>query len=381
MSKLLSVETLLRDGNGRHKVGHSLFLDVRGRKPGHSGSALWEFRQKIPGTNKVKSIMLGTALGEGALTTSDAMRARWAYDGEQKELAHVAHVVEAKSELSMTFADAVKKFIAKREPDKDAVGRLQNHAKALNARPIGLITPEQVADVMVALGWNGNRGHTAGRVRADIEAVLGFNDVPNNPATWARVKGKLPKVDKTETVHHASMDYRKIPEFMAWLAGHNGTPQARALKFCTLTAARIGEALGARWSEIDLKEKLWTVPASRMKAGKEHIVPLSDAAIAALGKPGDAETLVFAVSDKTTQRHLQKFDPEATQHGLRSTFAVWCEEAIDTALAHATKSNGNGGNEAVRAAYLRSPLLKERRGVMDRWAKHCTALSKARKAA
>jgi integrase len=232
-------------------------------------------------------------------------------------------------------------------------------------------------------------------VRGRIESVLdaatvrGFRHGPN-PAQW---KGNLAHVLPARTkvrkvTHHAALPFDEMPDFLAALRGRSGMA-ARALEFAALTAARTGEVLGARWREIDLTAKIWTVPADRMKAGREHRVPLSDAAFAVLdtvrplalardGKP-DLAAPVFPgprralpMSNMTMLMLLRRMQrDDLTAHGFRSTFSDWAAErtayprdVVEMALAHAVKNK-------VEAAYRRGDLFEKRRGLMGDWAAHC----------
>lgn len=193
----------------------------------------------------------------------------------------------------------------------------------------------------------------------------------------------LPKQGRREKGHHAALPWAAMPAFMAALAQREGIA-ARALEFLVLTAARSGEARGVRWSEIDLERAIWTVPAQRMKGGREHRVPLSAAAIAALEtmmplRPRKTEdvpgALVFPglrrapMSDMTLGAVMKRMKVEgATPHGMRSAFRDWATEdaaapfeVAEMALAHVV------GDETVRA-YLRADLFDQRRELMDRWA-------------
>jgi integrase len=240
---------------------------------------------------------------------------------------------------------------------------------------------------------------TAGRVRGRIEAVLdaatvrGFRQGPN-PAQW---KGNLahilpPRAKVRKVVHHAALSFGEMPVFLTALRDREGMA-ARALEFTVLTAARTGEVLGARWREMDmdLAARVWTVPADRMKAGREHRVPLSDAAIAVLeevrplaltmdGKP-DPEAPVFPgprralpMSNMTMLMLLRRMNRgDLTAHGFRSTFSDWAaertaypREVVEMALAHAI------GNK-VEAAYRRGDLFEKRRQLMAAWAEFCGA--------
>jgi len=226
---------------------------------------------------------------------------------------------------------------------------------------------------------------TATRLRERIEAVLAWATVNgyregDNPARWkGNLEHALPKPSKVKRVtHHPALPWHELGAFMVKLRKHKGTG-ARALEFAILTAARSGEVRFARWEEIDLAAKLWTVPAERMKAGKVHHVPLPDAAIALLkalprmaGSP-----YVFAMlrggapSDSTLSKVTRTLGVAAVPHGFRSTFKDWArsntafaDEVSELALAHVS-------SDATRAAYARDELVPKRRAMMAAWAKYC----------
>lgn len=225
---------------------------------------------------------------------------------------------------------------------------------------------------------------TASRLRGRIESVLNWatthglrDDKTANPARWGgHLENILAKPSKVAKVkHHAALKWSDIGTFMESLRAAQGMG-ARALEFVILTAARSGEVRGATWPEIDLDAKVWTVPGDRMKAGKEHRVPLSPAAVAllkALPRMADSE-LVFpaprggTLSDMTLTAVLRRMQVDAVPHGFRSTFRDWAAEATsypnhvcEMALAHVV------GN-AVEAAYRRGDLFEKRRRLMDDWA-------------
>jgi integrase len=199
---------------------------------------------------------------------------------------------------------------------------------------------------------------TASRVRQRIEAVLDYPTAikartGENPARWkGHLDHLLAKPSKVRAVrHHAALDWRDAPAFMAQLATRDGEA-AKALAFTILTAARSGEVRGIRWGEIDLEAKVWTVPASRIKAGKEHRVPLQPAAIELLGEAGEPDALVFPspgdasrpLSDMSLTAVLKRMEVGVTVHGFRSTFRDWTggttvhpREVIEASLAHKLK--------------------------------------------
>jgi integrase len=190
----------------------------------------------------------------------------------------------------------------------------------------------------------------------------------------------LPKRGKLTRGHHAAMAYGDVPEFIEQLRGRDAIA-ALALEFCILTATRSGEVLGARWLEIDLKARVWTVPAERMKAAREHRIPLSDRAGAILEKLSQARTggLVFPgqregkpLSVMAMEMLLRRMKTEnATVHGFRSAFRDWAgnethfpREVAEAALAHVI------GDKAEQA-YRRGDALEKRRELMSAWAAYC----------
>jgi integrase len=246
-----------------------------------------------------------------------------------------------------------------------------------------LVRDVELQHVMAVLEpiWQA-KTETASRVRGRIEQVLdwatarGFREGPN-PARWRGHLDKLlpapAKVTRVE--HHDALPVDQAPSFMARLCAAPGIG-ARALEFAILTAARSGEVRGTTWDEIDLDAAVWTVPADRMKAGREHRVPLSPAALALLRSlpRWPDNPLVFAaprggvLSDMTLAAVLRRMKVAAVPHGFRSTFRDWAaerthfpREVAEMALAHAI-------GDKVEAAYRRGDLFDKRRRLMDDWA-------------
>ena len=261
---------------------------------------------------------------------------------------------------------------------------LTDSVAALRARPVDEIDTQAVLAVLMPL-WQ-TKPETASRLRGRIEAVLDAAKAQGhrsgeNPAAWrGHLSHLLPKRQKLTRGHHAAMDYRQVPAFLTMLRDCD-TIAAMALEFTILTATRSGEVYGARWSEIDLEMKLWTIPAPRMKAGRKHRVPLSEHALAILERLHDAMTCDFVfpsprgmrplshVSMAKVMRRLQIDGP--TVHGFRSAFRDWAgnetpfpREIAEAALAHVI------GDKAEQA-YRRGDALEKRRKLMDAWAAFC----------
>jgi integrase len=297
---------------------------------------------------------------------------------------------------ALTFAEAAQRYFAfhkakwtNAKHQAQFLSTLEAYAlPTIGALPVDKIDTALVLKCIQPI-WE-TKTETANRVRGRIEAVLNWATVNgyrsgDNPARWkGHLENALPargQIAKTE--HHAALPFAELPEFMAALRGREGIA-ARALELTILTAARTNEMTGARWSEVDFAAKLWTVPASRMKAKKVHRVPLSDRALAilkALPREGDYlfpgsrqnEPISNMAMDAVLRRMGYK-DGRATVHGFRSSFRNWAAEAstgaypnhvIEMALAHVI------GNK-VEAAYRRGDLLEKRRRLIAEWAAYAS---------
>jgi integrase len=231
------------------------------------------------------------------------------------------------------------------------------------------------------------KNETAGRVRGRIESVLDWAAARkyregDNPARWRghldKLLAKPSKVQKTE--HHRALPYTEINSFIELLRLQDGIA-AKCLEFTILTAARTGESIGATWDEIDLAAKTWTIPAVRMKAEREHRVPLSSYALTILNDMAAVRLndYVFPSNKKglsnmamlTLLRRMDRAD--ITVHGFRSTFRDWAAEftaypgeVVEMALAHTIKNQ-------TEAAYRRGDLLEKRSRLMEEWARYCNA--------
>lgn len=226
---------------------------------------------------------------------------------------------------------------------------------------------------------------TAKRLRGRVESVLAYATASgfregDNPARWrGNLDAVMPKPSRIAKVkHHRALPIDELSAFMAELSKQEGMG-ARALEFSILTAARSGEVRGATWNEIDFEAKTWTVPGDRMKAGKEHVVPLSDPAVRLLKELPrmKGSNYVFPavkggqLSDMTISAVCRRMEVDAVPHGFRSTFRDWTAErtsyprdVCEMALAHAIENK-------VEAAYRRGDLLEKRRRLMREWAKFC----------
>ena len=373
--------------SGRHAVGvvPGLLLVI---KP-ETGAKSWILRVTVG--NKRRNIGLG---GYPEITLAKAReKAR-----ESKELIEKGiDPVEQKKALRlafiksqngcMTFAEATQRCYEKKLPEfknikhsKQWMSTLENYAFPIIGRmPVNEIDLPHVISVLEPI-WE-TKTETATRLRQRIEAVLTWATVSKyrkgeNPARWkGNLSEVLPKPNKIKTVKHMpALPYKEINAFMTELKEKEGMG-ARALELIILTACRSSECRLATWDEIDFQEKTWTIPAERMKAGKEHRIPLTDDAIKLLNNLPHFEgsNYLFTapkggpISDMTISAVCRRMEVEAVPHGFRSTFRDWAaettnfpREVAEQALAHTLPST-------VEAAYRRGDLFNKRVKLMNAW--------------
>jgi integrase len=381
MRERLTAKQVENAKRGRYGDGGGLWLQVSA-----SGSRSWLLRYQRHG--KAHWMGLGSAK---LVTLADAReRARLErvrlLDGiDPLQARRERHAEQRRAEASaITFRDAAKAVIEARESGWNAEHARQWRASiaevdtTLGPLPVRSIDTALVLKAVEPI-WR--RAQTTGdRTRQRIEVVLDWATARgarsgDNPARW---KGHLEHLlkDNHKLVHHEAMPYTAIGKFMGALRTRPGTA-ARALEFLVLCASRSGEVLGAKWSEFDLDQKIWTVPARRMKADKDHVVPLSPAALKILAGQTRGE-YVFPAPRTGCQleRHalrdaMRAMGRRETVHGFRSTFSDWAadntaypQEVREQCLAHAIPSK-------VEAAYRRGALLEKRRRLMAEWARFC----------
>jgi integrase len=263
---------------------------------------------------------------------------------------------------------------------------LREYAAPLRHLPVDKITTGDVLSVLKPL-WN-EKPETASRLRGRVERVLDAAKAQglrsgDNPARWrGHLDQLLPKRQRLTRGHHAAMSYVDLPAFLLNLQSRQATA-ALALEFAILTAARSGEVLGARWDEFDLEHAVWTVPAERMKSGREHRVPLSRRALKILKTLRDAREGDFVFPGQKPGKSLSVMALEmvlrrmkidgVTVHGFRSAFRDWAaecthftNEVCEAALAHVIENK-------AEAAYRRGDLFDKRRKLMEAWAVYCAA--------
>jgi integrase len=256
--------------------------------------------------------------------------------------------------------------------------------------PVADVATEHVMSILEPI-WR-VKPETASRLRGRIEAVIDYASARewrtgDNPARWrGHVANMLPSRNKVARPgHHAALPWAQMAGFMAALCAQGGVGSL-ALQFAILTAARTGEVMGARWSEVDLTEAVWNVPGERMKAGRPHRVPLSGPAIAVLRalaplrvSSRDTDAYVFPgrrrgrpLSSMAMLMLLRRMGRgDLTAHGFRSTFRDWCAEATTHEGAVAEAALAHTVRDKVEAAYRRGDQFEKRRRLMAEWASFC----------
>ena len=399
-SRTLTTVQVRTLGPGRYADGRGLYLLVR------PNGAWWVLRYKRSG--KAREAGLGPARGRDAVTLAEARDKAATFwklhrDGldplAEKEAAAVRAAAEAQDRKgrATTFRKAAEDYLRRHEADWSNYVHRRQWRTTLETYVYPHIGSLSVADVstpyvMAVLEpiWNEKR-ETALRVRQRVEAILddararGLR-VGENPARWRGHLAKLfPKRSKSAGIeHHAALPWQEIRPFMERLAVVGGIA-AFALRYAILTATRTGETIGATWSEVGLRAAVWTIPAARMKARREHRIPLSAPALeilsemAKLRRNDDPAAPVFPGTEPRrglsnmallmTLRRMGRSD--LTTHGFRSTFADWAAEATayqsevrEMALAHTIRDKSE-------AAYRRGDLFEKRRRLMDDWAEFC----------
>lgn len=370
---------------GLHPDGDGLYLKVT-----QTGTKSWVYRFKIAGKlrgmglGKYPAVPLSAAREQAAENYILVKRGIDPIEQRRQQAAPaVKHIV--------TFAEAAQRYIAAHEKSWRNPKHRQQWANTLaeyagpviGAKDVAEVSTDDVLRILEPI-W-AEKAETAGRVRGRIENVLDWAKVRElrageNPARWrGHLAHLLPARNKTKTVrHHPALPWREIPAFMAQLRA-NSCLSARALEYTILTATRTGESIDAQWPEVNIRERVWTIPKERMKAGREHRVPLTDAAADILaglphlaGNPHLFPGVYKRPLSKWAMLELVRgMRPGLTVHGFRSTFRDWAaemtafpRELAEAALAHITGS-------AVERAYQRGDLFDKRRKLMQAWAEFC----------
>lgn len=367
---------------GRHGDGGGLYLVVD-----KTGGKRWVFlyrrsdRLREMGLGGLNAVSLARARELAAAARADLQAGIDPIDAKRS----APSVVPSFGEEADAYIEAMKPQFRNAKHIAQWEMTLREYAAPLRAKPVDEISTADILAVLKPI-WL-TKSETASRVRGRIERVLDASKAKGhrsgeNPALWRGHLDKLlPKRRKLTRGHHAAMPYVDVPTFIEDLRKREAIA-ARALEFTILTAARSGETFGAAWKEFDFAAAVWTVPPERMKAGREHRVPLTPRALAILDEmkllrtgpdafvfPGQRSGRPLSVM--SMDMVLRRMEQDVTVHGFRSSFRDWCGEAstfpreiAEAALAHVV------GDETERA-YRRGDALEKRRRLMVAWANFC----------
>jgi len=381
MGRLTATAVKAAKEAGRYNDGEGLALLI-----GKRGGKSWMVRIQKDGRRR------DIGLGSASKVPLKLARERAAAVRSQVE-AGIDPIAERQKAAGIpTFAEAAKMVFAENEPNwRNPIHRaqwlssLERYAfPAFGNRSVVQVDAAAVRDALAVI-WLA-KPETAKRVRQRTRAVI----------DWAVAKGyretglAMPVIDRSlpkqraKPKHHPALPYAELPEFMGKL--RSGESMGRlALEAVILTAGRSGEIRGAVWSELDLEAALWTIPADRMKGGREHVVPLSEAAVDLFTrmkehKRGDSH-LVFPgqkrgrpLSDMTLTKVMRDMELKATPHGFRSTFRDWVAEQTDWPAELAEAALAHVVRDKTVAAYQLGSMLEKRRELMAAWADYCDGL-------
>jgi integrase len=408
LEKLSALKVQRLKAPGLYSDGGGLYLQIKA-----AGARSWVFRYRMGGRKTPRDMGLGSldsvSLAEARLKAAD--KRSLISDGvdpiEARKRDKAAAALDASK--AITFKDCATAYLAAHREG----WRNQKHAAQWTATLEAYAYPkigklavrdvdagavlkvlEQKSDDLPGKPtlWSG-KTETASRVRGRIEAILDWAKVRQyrageNPARWrGNLEHSLPKRTKVQKVkHHEALPYGEVGAFVAQLRGQDGVA-ARALEFVILTATRTSEAIGARWHEIDQDKGLWVIPAERIKAGKEHRVPMSAAALEIIKAQAKVREGEFVFPGGKSRRPLSsnallallkriKRD-DLTVHGFRSTFRDWAAEQTNYARDVAEMALAHAIGDKVEAAYRRGDLFKKRERLMADWAKYCGTVAKA----
>lgn len=392
IGRLSAVAVRNQSKPGLYSDGGGLYLQVT-----TAGVKTWIYRFMLAGRRR--------DMGLGALHTVSLAEAR----EEARRCRHLVRqgidpiedrratrlAAEAAAVKAMTFTECAQAYIKAHESGWRNGKHIAQWTSTLTtyAYPIIGILPVTAVDtglVMKVLEpiW-ATKTETASRVRGRMEAILDWATVRKyrtgeNPARWkAHLDHLLPARGKVQKGgHHPALPYEEIAEFLKSLRAQEGIAP-RALEFAILTAARTGEVIGAKWQEVDMKKGLWTIPADRMKSGKEHRVPLSKLALTLLKNMekirdgdfvfpgGKARRPLSNMALLVTLRRMKRTD--ITVHGFRSTFRDWAAEQTNFSRELAEMALAHAVGDKVEAAYRRGDMFEKRVKLMKAWAEHCAA--------
>lgn len=366
---------------GRYGDGGGLYLDIAA-----GGRRRWIFRYRERRTGKLRDMGLGSAATVSLADARSKASAARALLAEGKDPIDDATRPEREVPTFGAFsADLIAGLETGWKNEKHRAqwrSTISHYCKPIANKPIDRITTEDVLHVLQPI-WT-TKAETAARLRGRIEKILDAAKAKGhrsgeNPARWrGHLDNLLHRRLKLQRGHHPAMPWDQLPKFIIDLR-ERAAIAAMALEFTILTAARTGEAIGARWSEIDLRSRVWTVPAERMKANREHRVPLCDRACALLETLMQARQGDFVFPGMRSGRPLSGMAMtmalrrmglgEYSVHGFRASFKSWAADATsfpnelsEAALAHVV-------GDRVERAYRRTDALERRREMMQGWSK------------
>lgn len=382
---------------GMHADGGGLYLQVTRTAMGRLNKS-WLFRYAVGKRERQMGLgaLAEVTLADARLKANECRRERSQGIDPIEARRQARHLAQAKD---MTFRRSFDTFFrTKRQSLANAKHAAQWQSTmetyvfpAIGERPVADIEAREILDLISPLWFQ--KGETARRVLQRVEAVFKsaiLRGYRRRASPCVGVKEELGTRHRAVSNHRA-LPYAKVPEFVAALRSSASQPSTKlAFEWLVLTATRSGETRLARWTEMDETAGLWTIPASRMKTKRAHIVPLTKRCLAILKEvravhsladlvfPGSKENT--PLSDMTFTKALRdlRYGDQATPHGMRSAFKVWCaevakvrDEVSEAALAHTVP-------EKVRAAYLRTDFLQERKALMASWAKFCEGQAERR---
>ena len=378
MARLTAVKVRSIDKPGRYGDGNGLYLNVA-----KGGSKSWVHRITIDGVRR--------DMGLGGYPAVNLAQARTkAADNRSAVAGGINPIVEKRRATTPTFSEAALKVHALNLPTWRNGKHAAQWISTLKTYAFPMVGDMKVdairkIDVLACLTpiWT-SKPETARRVRQRMRAIFSWamaHDYVEHNVAGEAIDAALPAMPKVRA-HHRALSYEDVPEVLELIEASGASESAKlCFRFVILTASRSGEARAATWDEIDVDSALWTVPGHRMKAGRAHRVPLSDAALGVLEEADairDESGLIFPsprklgrpLSDMALTKLLRDngLSDRTTVHGFRSSFRNWAQEqtsashaAMELALAHTVGS-------AVEQAYMRSDLLEQRRMLMKQWA-------------
>lgn len=396
IGKLSAVGVRNQSKPGLYNDGGGLYLQVT-----ESGAKTWIYRFMLAGRRR--------DMGLGSLNTVSLADARDEARSYRQNVRNGLDPIEirkarklaaeAEASKAMTFKQCAELYIKAHESEWRNSKHAAQWTSSLTTYAYPAIGNVSVAAVDTPLImkvlepiWT-IKTETASRVRGRVETILDWARVRKyrsgeNPALWkGHLDHLLPARGKVQKAgHHAALPYDQMGTFMKALRNEDGV-SARALEFAILTIARTGEVIGAKWQEIDFKKAIWIIPPERMKAGKEHRIPLVKSAVALLRSMEKLKTGDFVFPGGKSKKPLSNMAllvnlrrmkrNDATVHGFRSTFRDWAAEQTDFPSELAEMALAHTVSDKVEAAYRRGDMFDKRIKLMEAWARFCETPSLA----